>query len=246
MQSKTSETVKPFKSSNTPRQKSKGTKSVVPPEPAEDHSLCEECSADDEDDLDDLTYGKTQFVLGPEEEDSLENVIALYGPVQHEHSRMICLQLASFLYTPNPKQDEPLLESIKFYISTGGGDAYDMFAMYDMMRLVRNKQPIETIGLGQVMSAGVLLLASGTRGLRTAGKHCQIMLHRLQGSFEGRTDEVHNEHRQMRNMQNAYIQAFVEESTMSEKDIKKLLSRKIDVFLSAEEAKQRGIIDHVL
>ena len=61
---------------------------------------------------------------------------------------------------------ETIYKPIDFYISTWGGDARGMFAIYDVMRMVRENYTINTYGLGKVMSAGVLLLAAGTKGKR--------------------------------------------------------------------------------
>ena len=55
----------------------------------------------------------------------------------------------------------------------------EMFALYDLMRMVREDCGIHTFGIGKVMSAGVLLLAAGTKGERRIGKNCRIMLHRV-------------------------------------------------------------------
>ena len=80
----------------------------------------------------------------------------------------------------NSKEDP-----IEFYLSTYGGSADDMFGMYDAMRMVRETTEIHTLGLGKVMSAGVLLLAAGTKGKRRVGKNCRVMIHGVAGGFGG-------------------------------------------------------------
>ena len=70
-------------------------------------------------------------------------------------------------------------QPIQFIISTPGGRASDMFSIYDVMRMVRKDCDIETFGLGQVMSAGTLLLASGTKGKRKIGRNCRVMVHQV-------------------------------------------------------------------
>ena len=81
------------------------------------------------------------------------------------------------------KEEGP--KPIDFYLSTYGGAADDMFALYDIMRIVREDTPIHTIGVGKVMSAGVLLLAAGTKGERRIGKNCRVMIHSVVGGNQG-------------------------------------------------------------
>lgn len=89
--------------------------------------------------------------------------MALFGDVDEEK----CLDLIiGMLSLTEFKEEEPPYKPIKFYISTYGGSADEMFAIYDMMSILKAKCEMETIGLGKVMSAGTLLLASGTKGKR--------------------------------------------------------------------------------
>ena len=74
-------------------------------------------------------------------------------------------------------------------ISTEGGSVQDMFAAYDCMRDVK-EHDIETIGLGKVMSAGVLLLASEQKGKRRVGRNCRLMLHSISGGNFGSLKEL--------------------------------------------------------
>ena len=71
------------------------------------------------------------------------------------------------------------------YISTYGGSADDMFGLYDIMRQVKDTSEIHTVGVGKVMSAGVLLLAAGTNGKRKIGKRCRVMIHSVIGGNQG-------------------------------------------------------------
>jgi len=135
---------------------------------------------------------------------------------------------------------------IEFLISTPGGSADDMFSLYDIMRLVRKKCDIETFGLGKVMSAGVLLLASGTKGKRKIGKNCRVMIHSVVGGTHGSFHNLENEMSEMRYMQNAYLSALSEESNMSVAQLKRMIGRKVNVYLSAEEAVKLGIADIIV
>ena len=90
---------------------------------------------------------------------------------------------------PTGKNQKP----IEFYISTYGGSADDMFALYDIMRQIKKTTEIHTIGMGKVMSAGVLLLAAGTKGHRKIGKNCRVMIHSVIGGNHGPLHNLMNE-----------------------------------------------------
>jgi len=146
--------------------------------------------------------------------------------------------------------DEELADmkpNIDFYISTNGGSADEMFGIYDVMRFIKDGgiSSITTCGIGKVMSAGVLLLAAGTKGKRRVGKHCRIMLHSVIGGSTGPMHQLENEFAEVKKIQDAYIKTLVEETNMTEKELRKLLKRKTNVYLSAEEAVEMGIADEV-
>ncbi len=103
-----------------------------------------------------------------------------------------------------PPKPEP--KPITFYVSTWGGDALGMFGIYDLMRIVREECPIETFGLGKVMSAAVLLLASGTKGKRKIGKYCRVMIHSVNGGSIGELHNLQNEMEQMKGLKDNYNQ----------------------------------------
>jgi ATP-dependent Clp endopeptidase proteolytic subunit ClpP len=135
---------------------------------------------------------------------------------------------------------------IGFYVCTYGGSADDMFALYDVMRQVRETTEIHTVGMGKVMSAGVLILAAGTKGQRKIGKYCRVMIHSVIGGSHGSLPNLANEMEAMQQIQKDYIEALVAETNMSKKDLKKLLERKVNVYLSAEEAVELGIADIII
>ncbi len=143
---------------------------------------------------------------------------------------------------PDPEKHLP----IEFYISTYGGSADDMFALYDIMRQVKKTTEIHTIGMGKVMSAGVLLLAAGTKGKRKIGKYCRVMIHSVMGGSHGSLPNLANEMEAMQQIQADYVEALVSETNMTKKQLKKLLERKVNVYLSAEEAVELGIADEII
>tara|TARA_R110000765_G_scaffold213290_6_gene318365 strand:+ start:2287 stop:2964 length:678 start_codon:yes stop_codon:yes gene_type:complete len=135
---------------------------------------------------------------------------------------------------------------VDFYISTYGGSADDMFGLYDVMRTVRDEQPIRTVGLGKVMSAGVLLLAAGTKGERKIAKNCRVMIHSVVGGNHGTLHNMLNEMEAIEDLQQMFINCLVAETKMSKTQLKKMLDRKVNVYLSAEEAVELGIADKIV
>lgn len=134
-------------------------------------------------------------------------------------------------------------QPIDFVISTHGGLAADMFSVYDVMREVREKSPIRTKGIGKVMSAGVLLLAAGSKGERRIGKYCRVMIHGVMAGQHGYLADVENEFKETKAIQKMYVQALSEETNMTESYVRKLMNKKTNVYLNAEEAVKLGIAD---
>jgi ATP-dependent Clp protease protease subunit len=137
-------------------------------------------------------------------------------------------------------------DPFEMYISTWGGVAMNMFAIYDCMRLLREQCEIHTVGLGKVMSAGVLLLAAGTKGKRKIGANCRVMIHSVIGGHEGSLHNLENEMEEIRWIQNQHIKALISETSMTTSQLKKMLSRKMNIYLNAEEAVKLGIADEII
>lgn len=197
------------------------------------------------------------IMLPKEEPRATMRTIGLIGDVDEEKAgEIIYGMLALKEYGKIEEQEEdskskkkakkPLYEPFEFYVSTHGGSASDMFAIYDVMRQVRKDCDIHTIGIGKVMSAGVLLLAAGTRGKRKIGKHCRVMIHSVLAGSEGPLHNLENELEEIKWTQQRYIQALIDETKMTQATMNKLLQRHVNVYLSAEEAVKYGIADEVI
>lgn len=169
--------------------------------------------------------------------------IAMFGDVDEEKASDLCMGLL-LLTDFSPKQ--PPYEPINFYISTYGGSADEMFSIYDMMGVTKSKCEIHTIGLGKVMSAGTLLLAAGTKGKRKIGRHCRIMIHAVAAGSAGELHNIENEVKSIKHIQELYIDALSKETHMTKRTIQKLLDRKVNVYLTAEEAVEYGIADEII
>jgi len=146
----------------------------------------------------------------------------------------------------DPETGEESYDPIDFYISTYGGSAAEMFAVYDTMRDIRDACPVHTHGVGKVMSGGVLLLAAGAKGHRRIGKNCRVMIHGVVSGQHGRLEDVENEFEEAKLTQRLYFKALAEESNMTEKYLKKLIERRTNVYLDAEEAVELGIADIII
>jgi ATP-dependent Clp protease protease subunit len=173
-------------------------------------------------------------------------IIGLFTEVSEEKNAELIHALLYLNEINKLEKDESARRPIDFYISTYGGSADDMFGMYDMMRQIREETEIHTIGLGKVMSAGVLILASGTKGKRKIGKYCRVMIHSVIAGNHGSLSNLVNEMEAIQRIQEDYIEALVAETDMTKKDIKNMLERKVNVYLSAEEAVELGIADIII
>lgn len=180
-------------------------------------------------------------------------ITGIYGDINEEKCSETLYSLLMFyeereIITIDEATEEETTKilPIDFYISTNGGVATEMFALYDVIRSVREECPIHTYGLGKVMSAGVLLLASGTKGERRMGKHCRVMIHGVISGQHGHLHDVENEFEEAKITQKLYIKALSEETNMTERYLRKLVGRKTNVYIDAEEAKELGIIDLII
>jgi ATP-dependent Clp endopeptidase proteolytic subunit ClpP len=132
-------------------------------------------------------------------------------------------------------------------ISTHGGNASDMFGIYDLMRdTMEQGCEIHTFALGKVMSAGVLLMAAGTKGKRRIGRHCRVMIHGVAAGAGGQIQDIDNEMGEIKLIQDQYITSLAKESAMTKTYIKNLLKKKLNVYISAEEAVDLGIADTIV
>ena len=170
--------------------------------------------------------------------------IMFVGEVNEEKSADLISAL--LVLSQDKAEGQERADDIKLYISTYGGSAHEMFGIYDVMNFCKQFCDIETIGIGKVMSAGTLLLSAGTKGKRKLGKHCQVMIHSVNGGSIGELHSLENEMEQMKNLQDTYIQCLSSETSMTKRQIQTLINRKVNVYLQAEEAIGKGLADEVL
>ena len=137
--------------------------------------------------------------------------------------------------------------SISMMVSTHGGAASDMFSILDVMDIIKTRTcDIETFGVGKVMSAGVPILAAGTKGKRKVGRNCRIMLHNVMAGTGGTIFSMENELEEIKWVQERYIECLANYTKLTPSKIKKLLKTQKDVYISAEEAIKMGIADEII
>ncbi len=180
---------------------------------------------------------------GPPEPDM--RIVGLFSDV-HEEKVAEVIHAMLYLDETNKLSKPEKQMPIKFYVSTYGGSADDMFALYDIMRQIKETSEIHTIGLGKVMSAGVLLSASGTKGKRQIGKTCRVMIHSVMGGNQGSIHNKMNELEAIEQLQDMYCDALISETKMTRSKLKKMIERKVNVYLTAEEAVEMGIADIII
>lgn len=133
---------------------------------------------------------------------------------------------------------------IHLIVSTYGGSIDEMFSLYDTIKFL--PCPVHTIGLGKVMSAGVLLLAAGAKGKRLMGGRSRIMMHSVSGGIYGNIFEVENETNEHRRLHNLMVNMLVTETKMSKKQVESIMDPKVDRYLTPEEAIKLGIADKII
>lgn len=183
--------------------------------------------------------------------------INLYGDISERKGADVVaalLYLESSSHVPaleNPVDPESrqiiMARSIAMMISTHGGTASDMFSILDVMDMIKERTcDIETFGIGKVMSAGVPILAAGTKGKRKVGRNCRIMLHNVMAGTGGTIFSMENELEEIKWVQERYIETLAANSNLTPAKIKKLLKAQRDVYISAEEAIKMGIADEII
>ena len=163
-------------------------------------------------------------------------LVVLHGEVNEQSIYNVIVQLL-LLANQNHKP-------IHLVISTYGGSVDEMFSLYDTIKFL--PCPVHTIALGKVMSAGVLLLASGVKGKRMIGRSARIMVHPISGGVVGNVFEAMNEMKEFERLQDLMTQALLSETNMKKEDIDSLMKAGHDCFLTPEQAIKMGIVDKII
>jgi len=164
-----------------------------------------------------------------------ERIIFLSGPVTDALANTVIAQLL-FLEHQDQKKD------IKLYINTPGGSVTAGMAIYDTIQYV--KPDVHTICVGLAASMGAVLLASGTKGKRSALPNSEVMLHQVMGGAEGQAVDIDIAARHILKIKDKLNHILVNHTGQTLSKIEKDTDR--DFYLSAEEAKKYGLIDEIV
>jgi ATP-dependent Clp protease, protease subunit len=164
-----------------------------------------------------------------------ERVIFLVGPVTDETANLIVAQLL-FLESENPEKD------ISFYINSPGGSVSAGMAIFDTMRFI--KPDVSTLCTGMAASMGAFLLAAGTKGKRFALPNSTVMIHQPSGGFSGQVSDIERHANYIIRLKKRYNEHMATFTGRSAEDVDRASDR--DNFLTADEARDYGMIDRVL
>jgi len=164
-----------------------------------------------------------------------ERIIFITGAVEDDVATLIVAQLL-FLEADNPKKE------INMYINSPGGVVTSGLAVYDTMQLVR--PAVSTLCIGQAASMGSLLLAAGAKDLRFALPNARIMLHQPSGGFQGQATDIMLHAQEILNLKKRLNDIYMRHTGQPLKKIEDALER--DTFLTAEMAKDFGLVDKVI
>jgi ATP-dependent Clp protease protease subunit len=165
-----------------------------------------------------------------------ERIIFLGTAIDDQIANLVIAQLLH-LESEDPDKD------IYIYINSPGGDVYAGLAIYDTMQFV--KPDVSTISIGMAMSMGALLLAGGAEGKRMALPNAKVMIHQVwTGGFGGQATDIEIRARETLSLKRRIEEIIARHSKQDLDKVTKDMER--DYFLSAEEAKDYGIIDRVI
>ena len=164
-----------------------------------------------------------------------ERIIFVVGPVHDTMASLITAQLL-FLEAENPKKD------IFMYINSPGGVVTSGLAIYDTMGYIR--PDVTALCTGQAASMGSLLLTAGAEGKRYSLPNSRIMVHQPSGGFQGQATDIEIQAREIIELRARLNQIYVEHTGQKLDVIEKAMDR--DTFLTAEKAKDFGLIDEVV
>jgi ATP-dependent Clp protease protease subunit len=164
-----------------------------------------------------------------------ERIIFITGPVEDGIASLVVAQLL-FLEAENPKKE------VSIYINSPGGVVTSGLAIYDTMQFIR--PAVSTLCTGQAASMGSLLLAAGAKDLRFALPNARIMVHQPSGGFQGQATDIMLHAQEILNMKRRLNEIYVKHTGQPLKKIEDAFER--DMFLTAEMAKEFGLIDKVL
>lgn len=164
-----------------------------------------------------------------------ERIVFISGPVHDDMATVIVAQLL-YLEAENPTKE------IAMYINSPGGVVTSGLSIYDTMQYIRPK--ISTVCIGQAASMGSLLLAAGEEGMRFSLPNSRVMVHQPSGGFQGQATDIMIHAQETQKLKDRLNQIYVKHTGQKLKAVESALER--DNFMSAEDAKNWGLIDEIV
>ncbi len=164
-----------------------------------------------------------------------ERIVFVTGPVEDHMATLVVAQLL-FLESENPDKD------ISLYINSPGGVVTSGLSIYDTMQYIKPK--VSTLVMGQAASMGSLLLTAGAKGDRYALPNARIMIHQPSGGFQGQASDIEIHAMEIIKLKKRLNEIYVNHTGQKLANIEKAMDR--DNFMSADQAKEFGLIDHVV
>ncbi len=164
-----------------------------------------------------------------------DRIIFLGTAMNDEVANLLIAQLL-FLESEDPDKD------INFYVNSPGGVVTSGLAVYDTMQYI--KPDIATVCIGQAASMGAILLTAGTKGKRYSLPNSRILIHQPMGGFQGQASDIEIQAKEILRMKDTLNQILVHHTGKNLSQIQNDTDR--DFFMSGAEAKEYGIIDHVI
>ncbi len=165
----------------------------------------------------------------------MDRIVFLGAPINDDVANIVIAQLL-FLDADNPERD------IYLYINSPGGVISSGMAIYDTMQFLR--APVNTICMGMAASMGSFLLAAGSAGKRRALPHARIMIHQPSAGYQGTAADIEIQAKEVIYLRDQLNHLFAEHTGQEIDKIEKDIDR--DRFMSADEAKEYGLIDDVI
>lgn len=163
-----------------------------------------------------------------------ERIIFVNGQIEDNMAALVCAQLL-FLEAENPKKE------IYLYINSPGGVMTSAFAMYDTMQFIR--PPVGTLCMGMAMSAGSFLLMAGAPGMRASLPNASVMLHQPSGGYQGQVTDIMLHAQESERIKRRSNMLYAQHCGRTYEEVEAALER--DNFMSPEQARTWGLIDHV-
>jgi ATP-dependent Clp protease protease subunit len=164
-----------------------------------------------------------------------DRIVFLGTPIDDSVANLVMAQLIH-LESEDPDKD------VNVYINSPGGDITSLFAVYDTMQYI--KPDVSTIVMGQAASAAAVLLAAGARGKRYALPHSRVLIHQPHGQAGGQAVDIEIQAKEILRYRQLLDQILAEHTGQALDKVKKDTDR--DFIMTAEQAKEYGIIDDVL